>query len=388
MLAGVVRSHYFGSPVPISVTMAVTYRCNLRCRYCQIWKEAGEEMSTRQVLCAIDELAAAGMCRLGITGGEPLLRPDIGTIVARARERGLFTTLFTNGAYVHQHLPTLKQLDAVLISFDGPREIHDAMRGKGAHANALRAISTLSSQGIKVWTNTVVTNRNIDVVDHVLEVVGSHGAHAAFQPIFEHSYSVKGERIAKLRADRQQYVGLIDRLLELKRGGAPVLNSAPSLQQLRDPDLDADRASCLASSAYGAITPDGKVAPCQVLVQSAGLPDGRKVGFAEAFKRTRRPRPCTGCFCFATIEQDLLFSLDPASIGNTVKYLAGERLRQALSSGKGQRPGEAAHGAVAEYPDCVTEACAEHPDRESEVQAAAADVEQAADLASANKAQW
>ncbi len=339
-LGGILRNKYLGHKVPIAITMAVTYRCTLRCKYCRIWKKAGEEMSTGQVCAAIDELAEAGTCRLGITGGEPLLRHDLGTIVARAKERDLFTTIFTNGTLVPDHMDTLRRADVVLVSLDGPREIHDKMRGDGSHAAAVKAIELMTSAGIKVWTNTVVTNKNTHAVDHVVEYARRHDCHAVFQPIFEHSYTIKGKAVDDLTADRAEYTALIDRLLDYKRSGAPVLNSVPSLDFLREPVFEPEKRKCLASTAYGAVTPDGHVAPCQVLLQQEGLPDGRKVGFMEAFRRAEKPTPCHGCFCFATIEGDLLFSLDPPTVSNTVSYLAGEKVRRLGRLIAGSRPGQ------------------------------------------------
>lgn len=327
-LGGILRSRIPGQAAPIAVTMALTYRCNLRCKYCQIWKAAGVELSTTQVCCAIDELAEAGMCRLGLTGGEPLLRDDIGAIVDHAKEHRLFCTIFTNGAFVDQHLPSLRKLDAVLISLDGPREYHDDLRGKGAFDSAFHAIQLLSAEGIKVWTNTVVTRRNLDAVDFVLGIAHRHGAHAAFQPIFEHSYSISEDKVERLRAEKSQYEQMIDFLLRRKDEGAPILNSRSSLRHLRNPNWEENPRTCLAGKAYAAVAPDGTVAPCPVLLQMEGLPDGTRVGFGEAFKRTFKPKPCHGCWCFATIEADFLFSLDPEVVGNTARYMAGEKWRQ------------------------------------------------------------
>ncbi len=327
-LSGILRTQLPAQSVPIAITMALTYRCNLRCRYCQIWKAAGRELTTRQVKVAIDELSGAGMARLGLTGGEPLLRPDFPEIVSHAKGRGLFCTVFTNGSLVDGALPSLRKLDAVLISLDGPRELHDAMRGKGAFEKAYHAIQLLSAEGIKVWTNTVVTRRNLGAVDFVLQIAHRHGCHAAFQPIFEHSYSVKADKVQQLRADRAQYEELIDLLLRRKAEGAPVLNSARSLRHLRNPNWKENPRICLAGRAYGAVSPEGRVAPCPVLLQMEGLPDGTRVGFAEAFRRTFKYMPCNGCYCFATVESDLLMSLDPGALANTARYLGGETLRR------------------------------------------------------------
>jgi len=324
--------------------MALTYRCNLRCGYCQIWKEAGQELSTTQALAAIDELYEAGMGRLGLTGGEPLLREDIATIVEHARGLGLFTTIFTNGTLVEQHLHTLRRVDAVLLSLDGPREAHDSLRGRGSFDATLRALELLRRHRVPVWTNTVLTAHNIDQVGFVLDTARRFGALAAFQPVFEHSYSVKGEKVEQLRAERQRYAEVVRHLLQQKRRGAPLLNSVPFFEQILDPRREqharrgaspgvrAERASqtqsprrCLAGRSYGAVSPEGRVAPCPILLQAPGLPDGRLAGYAEAFRRSARHIRCSGCYCIATVESDLLFSLDARALLNTVGHLVRRR---------------------------------------------------------------
>jgi MoaA/NifB/PqqE/SkfB family radical SAM enzyme len=333
-LRGALTSKLLKKPVPIAVTLALTYRCNLRCRYCQIWKDAGEELSTRQVLTAIEELHEAGMCRLGLTGGEPLLRRDIGVIVERARRLGLFTTVFTNGALASEHRGTLREVDAVLLSLDGPRPIHDRARGAGAFDAAMEALRMLVNDGVPVWTNTVLTRDNIDHVDFVIDVARRHGALAAFQPVFEHTYSVKGERVEALRAEDRAHAAAVDRLLLHKRAGAPLLNSASFFEYIRTPRWERNPRACLAGRCYAAVAPDGRVAPCPILLQARGLPDGRAIGFAEAFRRSARHARCSGCFCIATVESDLLFSLDPRAVLNTLRLMARGKSPSA-------RPGDA-----------------------------------------------
>ena len=259
--------------------------------------------------------------------------------MARAKERDLFTTIFTNGTLVPDHLDTLRRLDTVLMSLDGPAEIHDKMRGKGSHAKAMHALELMTSAGIKVWTNTVVTNKNTHVVDYILEQAGRFGTHAVFQPIFEHSYTIKGDEVHALSASRTEYLALVDELKQRKLAGAPVLNSASSLELLSAPETVREQAICLASRAYCAITPEGRVAPCQVLVQMEGLPDGKRIGFMEAFQRSVKPESCNNCSCFATIEGDLLFKLDPPTVANTINYLASEKIKTLSQSlGGSTRP--------------------------------------------------
>jgi len=310
-----------GRRVPLAVTLALTYRCTQRCRYCRIWEAAGPEMSTEEVCGAIDALAGMGMCRLGLTGGEPLLRPDLAPIVDRARAHGVFTTVFSAGALVDQHLAALRRADAVLISLDGPPAVHDAARGTGAYDRATAAIRTLRGAGVRVWTNTVITADSLPHVRHVLDLAGELGFACAFQPVFVHSYSVDEAAVVALRPDRAAWEALVDDLIRARRTGGPVLSSERALRALRD---GVRARPCLAGEAYAAVTPDGRVAPCQVLLQAPDLPDGRALGFAAAWARARKPAGCA-CACFATIEADLLFSLDPRALAGAVGALLGGR---------------------------------------------------------------
>ena len=311
------RLRLLGQPAPIAVTMALTYRCTQRCGYCRIWEAAGTELDTAQVLNTIDQLCAIGMSRLGLTGGEPLLRNDLDAIVSHARSKGLFTTVFTAGALVPERLGTLRKLDAVLVSLDGPQAVHDAQRGAGAYDQALRAIRLLRDVGVPVWTNTVITAQSLDAVQHVLDLAEEYDLHCAFQPVFRHSYSVSEAAVSRLSADGRDYRALIDQLIHLRCQGAPILSSVAALEALRD-QAPGPR-DCLAGRAYAAVTPNGHVAPCQVMLQAPDLPDGLALGFAEAFRRAQRPQGCR-CSCFVTVEADLLFSLDPTTVASTLRH--------------------------------------------------------------------
>lgn len=110
---------------PLSVTICVTNKCNLRCSYCTIPERIGKELTTDQMFRLIDELACSGVQRLGFVGGEPLLRKDIDLLIKRARQKNLFVSVTTNGTLIKQKLAALKNLDIVLVSIDGPQCVHD-----------------------------------------------------------------------------------------------------------------------------------------------------------------------------------------------------------------------------------------------------------------------
>src|SRR3954469_11256195 len=86
-----------GKKHPLMVTLSITDRCNFRCEYCNLPGMDRDEMSTADWLRAIDELADAGMMRVSLRGGEPLVRKDVGVLIERLRERGVNIAMNTNG---------------------------------------------------------------------------------------------------------------------------------------------------------------------------------------------------------------------------------------------------------------------------------------------------
>src|SRR5450759_2258193 len=85
-----------GAPRPFSAAFNVTDRCNLRCEYCNFSSFAGPELDVPHIAVLFDRLHGMGVRRLGVVGGEPLVRKDIGEILCLARRRGFFISVSTN----------------------------------------------------------------------------------------------------------------------------------------------------------------------------------------------------------------------------------------------------------------------------------------------------
>ena len=83
---------------PYFAHLALTHKCNLRCRFCHIQDEKFQEMDTGGMKRVIDVLDEMGVGVLSISGGgEPLLRADFDVIVNYAAEKGLYTKITSNG---------------------------------------------------------------------------------------------------------------------------------------------------------------------------------------------------------------------------------------------------------------------------------------------------
>src|ERR687888_200613 len=82
---------------PVLAHLIPIRRCNLACAYCNEYDDHSTPVPTADVLRRIDRLAALGTGIVTLSGGEPLLHPDLDQIVRRIREHGAIATLITNG---------------------------------------------------------------------------------------------------------------------------------------------------------------------------------------------------------------------------------------------------------------------------------------------------
>lgn len=146
---------------PSHAQIGLTNACPQACAYCYNRERRGQAMDTETILRAVHELQELGVCWLGLTGGEPLLNPDIARIVANAAD-GCAVKLFTTGSTLtREKARELQQagLFSVSISLDHWRpEIHDRNRGlSGAFTTALDAIRLFQETGgIQVGVSAVV----------------------------------------------------------------------------------------------------------------------------------------------------------------------------------------------------------------------------------------
>ena len=82
---------------PIAAHLIPVRRCNLACNYCNEYDDHSSPVVTADVLSRIDRLASLGTGIITLSGGEPLLHPDVDVIIRRIRARGSIATLITNG---------------------------------------------------------------------------------------------------------------------------------------------------------------------------------------------------------------------------------------------------------------------------------------------------
>ncbi len=158
----------------------ITRLCNLRCNHCitSCGLVGGDEILTKDALLAIGRMKKLGCKRIMVTGGEPLARKDILSILEAGKADGMGLRLITNGLTANRNLVfrLSKLLDLIGVSLDGSREeTHDALRGAGSFKKACRAISIFSSV-MPVSAHITVSAHNIHELGAIIEKASELGA--------------------------------------------------------------------------------------------------------------------------------------------------------------------------------------------------------------------
>lgn len=156
-------------------------RCNLTCKHCYSISADVDfkgELDTREVYTVMDDLRAFGVPVLILSGGEPLMRPDIFDISRRAKQLGFYVGLSTNGTLISED--NIRQIadagyDYVGISIDGLEQTHDRFRQKqGAFAASMKAVALCKQAGIKVGLRFTLTRDNAAQLPDILQLLEQH----------------------------------------------------------------------------------------------------------------------------------------------------------------------------------------------------------------------
>ena len=193
-----------------------TPACNLSCSHCYA-AYAGEQkvLSTEQALAVIDDLAAFGAPVLLFSGGEPFARPDIRTLAAYAKEKGLRVTFSTNGTLIDDATADwLRDLGVayVGISIDGTEAIHDAFRRRpGAYQLALDAIRRLRARGVKVGLRVTMTRDNVRAIPDIFNLMRAERVPRIC--LYHLVYTGRGKEIAATDLDHAEARAALDTIV-------------------------------------------------------------------------------------------------------------------------------------------------------------------------------
>ena len=159
-------------------------RCNLRCKHCYSISADVDfpgELTTEEVFRVMDDLKAFGVPVLILSGGEPLLRPDLFDISRRAKAMGFYVGLSTNGTLIEEaNIEAIAGVgyDYIGISLDGIGATHDGFRGRaGAFDASLKAARLCRDEGLKVGLRFTMTRDNAAELPALLALTANERIH-------------------------------------------------------------------------------------------------------------------------------------------------------------------------------------------------------------------
>ncbi len=293
--------------VPLVMSWNVTRACNLKCSHCYIdadGKKIDNELSTQEGKQLMDQINEVSRPLLILSGGEPMLRPDIFELIEYGSKKGIKMGLGSNGYLIDDAVAKklkISGIATVSISLDShiPAQ-HDDFRGVyNAWERAVNACKALRKNNVLVQVNTTLTHENYDQIDDIMSLAESIGVEN-----FHLFFLVPTGRGVKLTdISPQKYEEMITTTFAKVHHHR--LNVRPScapqfmrIAQGMNMDMKQWIRGCIAGMYYCRIYPNGDVTPCPYMPIKLG--NVREQSFkdiwfnSEVFKNIRNPNCLKG----------------------------------------------------------------------------------------------
>ena len=294
---------------PKWIAWEITRRCNLKCVHCRsssgLEATGHPDFTLAEARRVLDDIASYAKPVVVLSGGEPLLRPDVFEIATYGTGLGLRMCLATNGTLVTREIcGKIKGagIKMVSLSLDGASaEVHDNFRNQpGAFAGTLNAAKLFKENGIQFLINSSFTKRNQEEIPKIYHLAKELGATAWY--MFMIVPTGRGEDIMDELIAPEDYEKLLVWHYEMEKGEKDILvrpTCAPNyyrvvLQQAKEKGDDYERRTlqfstggskgCLAGQLISLIDVDGNVLPCSYFPLAAG--NIREKSFREIWEHS------------------------------------------------------------------------------------------------------
>ena len=349
---------------PLWLLCELTYRCPLHCVFCYNptdFARTEQELATDDWIRVLREARALGAVQLGLSGGEPLSRDDLESIVAEAHQLGYYINLITSGVGLSEpRIQALKQagLDHIQLSFqDSTREVNDFLSSTRTFELKSRVAELIKRYEYPMVLNVVLHRLNIDHVQQILEMAES--MHAEYVELANTQYYGwawhNREQLLPSREQLRRAEETTRRFRERAGRKMKIFFVVPDYYERRPkPCMNG------LGSVFLTITPDGTALPCHAArmlpgltfpsVQSAGLDwiwrDSAQFNHFRGDAWMREPcRSCPektqdfgGCRCQAYLLTGDPANADPVCDLSPHHHLVTEMVARANEAGRAERP--------------------------------------------------
>ncbi|HBH60941.1 MAG TPA: hypothetical protein DDX85_04205 [Nitrospiraceae bacterium] len=265
----------------------LTEKCNLHCTHCYQTGKQMHEMTLPEIQNTIHEISdtlSIWMKTYGIsftpsvnvTGGEPFLKKDIFEILDTFRSRGFEIYLLTNGTLIDSDMAKrlcALEIKGMQVSIEGPRKIHESIRGKHSFAGSLRGVTNLLEAGLDVTLNVTLSYLNAGYFMDLFQLSSALGVQKlGFSRLVP---SGRGETLRKEMLQTEDVKDLYEKIFSMNTNGLEIVTGDPVASQSRKETDDKDKGDialggCAAGISGLTILPDGTLLPCRRLPVPVG----------------------------------------------------------------------------------------------------------------------
>lgn len=267
--------------IPINIHLELTYRCNLKCVHCYcVEDKQKQELSYKEVVNLLDQLAQAGGLFLTLTGGEVFTRDDFFDVAFYAKKKNFAIRVFTNGTLIDEsvadRLAELHPLSVEFSLYGTSADVHDSVTGvKDSFVKLRQTIDLLKRRNLTVFLKTVVMKQNLKECEGLVKLGKELGVHSRFNfGVTPRNDGSTGP--LEYRLDE-------DELFEFILGDIP---EKWEYVEIPPHDEAVKRESCSPARNGCAISPYGDVYPCAQLLLPIG--NVREKLFAEIWNSDSR----------------------------------------------------------------------------------------------------
>ncbi len=272
-----------------------------------MWKEQDKnELSTEEIKKGLDILRDLGIIELVLSGGDPLLRPDIGEIIDYASDR-FVTTIYDNGSMAAKKVDLLHKVDFVALSIDSLDEAkNDAIKATpGAWKNAMNSVEVLQKEGVKVAVTPTISQKNLYEIVDITNYFTGRGI-----PVWYCLYSYDTLQDAKqlfrigkaddefVITDKKAMINLCNQLIEMQRKNKNILMTTKLFETLRKLFEEEEKRTwkCQALTNFLVVDHLGRIAACHSRNFLGTVFDLPQKWNSEEFKNLRKSyRDCEHC---------------------------------------------------------------------------------------------
>lgn len=316
---------------PVLCNYYVTYRCNAKCSFCDLWEKPSPYITLENVTENLIALKKLGVKVIDFTGGEPLLHRQIDEFFALAKKHNFITTLTTNALLYPKYAEKLRgNVDMLHFSVDSPVQAeHDKSRGVASFNNLIKSISIAKSLGEKPDILFTVHDGNIHQIQQVYDEISKpNNLMLILNPMFEYQKVGSELNAAALQVlkkwGKKKLIYINNGFIKLREDGG---------NQTANP-------ICKAMSTSIVISPENKmIMPCyhlgleEIPIENNLVELRNSSAVKEQIKREGTHEKCQGCTVNCYMQPSFATHINKyfwAALPSTLKYSWEKKMWKAI----------------------------------------------------------